>query len=231
MDGRSIDLTPRPKEGQQQQQQARGRLQQRAARPPGHVSDATRRAPPPTPPPPRAASSPPTARNRPPPPVAALSSLFGSIERDQCQIQSFQGFHKSNSRSFDGHACRPSLQHRRPAAYVEVQSRRVCEHCCLAECGRPWGSGAAGVRTGMAPRPRNHPALSPARRRRRPFKHRAARTRAFTQLSPLDRQSLPEVLATLASPHNPQPTIPYPGPENTSQRGRPCSLNTNKPNY
>lgn len=55
-----------------------------------------------------------------------------------------------------------------------VESRRVFEHCCSAECGRPWGSGAAGVRTDGAPG-------AQPRRCRRPFKRRATPLRAASR--------------------------------------------------
>lgn len=51
-----------------------------------------------------------------------------------------------------------------------VQSRLVFEHCCSAECGRPWGSGAAGVRTDGS--------RCRAAARRRPFTAAAAPLRS-----------------------------------------------------
>lgn len=52
-----------------------------------------------------------------------------------------------------------------------VESRRVFEHCCSAECGRPWGSGAAGVRTDGAPGRAAAPPPPPIQ----PPRHAAAR--------------------------------------------------------
>lgn len=58
----------------------------------------------------------------------------------------------------------PSDPRASPPAGTWCESRRVFEHCCSAECGRPWGSGAAGVRTGGG--------AAGAQPRRRPFKRR-----------------------------------------------------------
>ncbi|GBP59379.1 hypothetical protein EVAR_45559_1 [Eumeta japonica] len=59
--------------------------------------------------------------------------------------------------------------HRRPRSpKLIVKLRCVFKHCCSAECGRPWGRGAAGVRTAAAPG-----APGP-----RPFSRRGAAARA-----------------------------------------------------
>lgn len=92
------------------------------------------------------------------------SRLFG-IEYDRFKIQSF-GFHISTIHDRSPTATRAvrssSIADR--AARTWFESRRVFEHCCSGECGRPWGSGAAGVRTGRG--------AAGAQPRRRPFKRR-----------------------------------------------------------
>lgn len=100
----------------------------------------------------------------------------------------------------------PSDPRASPPAGTWFESRRVFEHCCSAECGRPWGSGAAGVRTGGG--------AAGAQPRRRPFKRRPPALHA-----PLADLRLPRSPAR-GPPREPAPRRLSSAPHLTERRHR-----------
>lgn len=133
-----------------------------------------------------------------PDPRALPPPLFGSGECDQLKIYSFDGFHKSNflhDRSPTAARAVRSSSIAVRGAGGSVELRCVFGHCCAAECGRPWGSGAAGVRTGGG-------AAGAQPRRRRPFTRRPpALPRSAPASALVSRAALCEARPPLRAPH------------------------------
>lgn len=102
------------------------------------------------------------------------------------------------SRAFgDGPTCRPELEHRRRAAGGVVELRCVFEHCCVAECGRPWGSGAAGVRTGEGTATRRRPdqrRAAPPPIQARPVRRRRGAARRVASRRPCSVWNIPLIV-------------------------------------